>query len=215
MRLRLPSNFIRYPAARRAAIALIVRPSVDGKASNLGSYETLLIKRREAQGDPWSGNLACPGGKLEPGEDIVDAAVRETWEEVGLNLHWPRPAPPTLHPDAMPHIGGANPAVSTIVGPRDSRQSWGGGVDRRSHWDLNSTRSTSIPGSIQASHAGDPSSGSIFQFAGRLDDRYIYARGKKDGAYVLSTAVFMSKRPETPELRLSDREVDAAFWCPL
>ncbi len=47
----------------------------------------LLIKRAERTGDPWSGQIAFPGGKMQP-EDATakDAAMRETMEEMGMDL---------------------------------------------------------------------------------------------------------------------------------
>jgi 8-oxo-dGTP pyrophosphatase MutT (NUDIX family) len=48
---------------------------------------TLLIKRAEREGDPWSGQIAFPGGKMNEGdESVLHAAIRETKEEVGLDL---------------------------------------------------------------------------------------------------------------------------------
>ena len=49
--------------------------------------EILMIKRAEHQGDPWSGHMAFPGGRMEP-EDRhgLDVAMRETREEIGLSL---------------------------------------------------------------------------------------------------------------------------------
>jgi len=67
--------------ARYAAIALVLRPAADG------ALELLLIKRAEAERDPWSGHIACPGGRMEPGDhDLEQTAVRETWEETGIDL---------------------------------------------------------------------------------------------------------------------------------
>jgi 8-oxo-dGTP pyrophosphatase MutT (NUDIX family) len=68
-------------AMRRAAIALVLR--VDDETAP----ELLLIKRAEAEGDPWSGHVACPGGRMDPGDhDLQQTAVRETWEETGIDL---------------------------------------------------------------------------------------------------------------------------------
>lgn len=37
--------------------------------------------------DPWSGDIAFPGGKIEPSDNSLhDVASRETYEEVGLQL---------------------------------------------------------------------------------------------------------------------------------
>lgn len=66
---------------RKAAILLALRARADGEP------ELLMIKRAEAEGDPWSGHIACPGGRMEPGDrDLVVTAVRETWEETGVDV---------------------------------------------------------------------------------------------------------------------------------
>jgi 8-oxo-dGTP pyrophosphatase MutT (NUDIX family) len=66
---------------RYAAIALIFRPGVDSRP------ELLMIKRADHEGDPWSGHVACPGGRAEPRDrDLEETAIRETWEETGVDL---------------------------------------------------------------------------------------------------------------------------------
>lgn len=68
-------------ARRLAAIALVLRPGA------LGHPELLMIKRAEAESDPWSGHVACPGGRMEPGDqDLEQTAIRESWEETGVDL---------------------------------------------------------------------------------------------------------------------------------
>jgi 8-oxo-dGTP pyrophosphatase MutT (NUDIX family) len=48
-----------------------------------GNVRVILTKRAETlSGHP--GQMSFPGGRLEPGEDFVTAAVRETEEEVGV-----------------------------------------------------------------------------------------------------------------------------------
>ena len=47
------------------------------------NHKILLIRRNN---DPYSGYYALPGGKVESGEDILNAACRETVEETGLNV---------------------------------------------------------------------------------------------------------------------------------
>lgn len=63
----------------RAAVAMILREVPD-------DLEILFIERATDVRDPWSGHLAFPGGKVEPGEQARQAAERETQEEIGLDL---------------------------------------------------------------------------------------------------------------------------------
>ena len=66
---------------RRAAVALIIR------AGENGSPELLFIKRSEYPADPWSGQVAFPGGREESGDPtLTDTAIRETREETGMDL---------------------------------------------------------------------------------------------------------------------------------
>lgn len=52
-----------------------------------GDAEVLFIKRAGRPGDRWSGHTALPGGKRDPEDaDDVAAAIRETREEIGLDL---------------------------------------------------------------------------------------------------------------------------------
>jgi 8-oxo-dGTP pyrophosphatase MutT (NUDIX family) len=65
---------------RRAAVALVLR-------GNLSEAEMLIIKRSVSERDHWSGHLALPGGRVEAGDaSLLATAVRETFEEVGVNL---------------------------------------------------------------------------------------------------------------------------------
>jgi 8-oxo-dGTP pyrophosphatase MutT (NUDIX family) len=66
---------------RKAAVALIFRSGADG------TPELLFIKRADYPGDPWSGQVAFPGGREEPGDtSLADTAARETREEIGIDL---------------------------------------------------------------------------------------------------------------------------------
>ena len=66
---------------RFAAVALVLRLGAEG------ALELLFVKRAEYEGDPWSGHVAFPGGRREPGDaSLWDTAARETWEETGLDL---------------------------------------------------------------------------------------------------------------------------------
>jgi 8-oxo-dGTP pyrophosphatase MutT (NUDIX family) len=64
----------------RAAVAALLRPGE-------GGAEFLFIHRAEDPRDPWSGHMAFPGGRVDPRDaDPLAAAVRETREEIGLDL---------------------------------------------------------------------------------------------------------------------------------
>jgi 8-oxo-dGTP diphosphatase len=63
-----------------AAVALLLR-NVEG------DLKLLVVKRVENPKDPWSGQMALPGGRRETKDrNLKETAVRETFEETGINL---------------------------------------------------------------------------------------------------------------------------------
>jgi 8-oxo-dGTP pyrophosphatase MutT (NUDIX family) len=76
----------------RAAVAIILRAA--STPANLPEVrlptpgiELLLILRAERSGDPWSGQVALPGGRRDPADaTLQDTALRETLEETGIDL---------------------------------------------------------------------------------------------------------------------------------
>ncbi len=64
----------------RAAVAMILADGED-------ELEVCFIRRAARAGDPWSGQVAFPGGRAGPDDaDAQAVAERETWEEIGLTL---------------------------------------------------------------------------------------------------------------------------------
>lgn len=76
-----PTVADRDPPFIEAAVTVILR------AMPSGGVELLFIKRAPHAGDPWSGQIALPGGRRDPADVTLEAtAVRETLEEVALDL---------------------------------------------------------------------------------------------------------------------------------
>jgi len=69
------------PGLIEAAVTLVLAPDENGE------LELLFIKRAEEEGDPWSGQMALPGGRREDGDDdLLATAIRETHEETSIAL---------------------------------------------------------------------------------------------------------------------------------
>jgi len=87
----------------QAAVALILHPH------GPSGTEVLLIERAKRQGDPWSGDMAFPGGRRESLDaDLAMTASRETHEEVGVRL-----PPPLGHLDDIHRH--QNPRIPTFL----------------------------------------------------------------------------------------------------
>ena len=75
-----PSLLPQIEGQTRAAVAAVLRPGGAGA-------EFLFIHRADDPRDPWSGHMAFPGGRVDHrAADPLSAALRETREEVGLDL---------------------------------------------------------------------------------------------------------------------------------
>jgi 8-oxo-dGTP pyrophosphatase MutT (NUDIX family) len=66
-----------------------------------GELKALYIRRAVNPMDPWSGQIAFPGGRTKMQDvDIIETAIREAWEEVGIEVkergcHWNSRSIPT------------------------------------------------------------------------------------------------------------------------
>ena len=68
---------------RRAAVTLLLAPD----PTDTERVEGLFVLRAQVDGDPWSGHVALPGGREDPGDaDLLDAARRELVEETAIEL---------------------------------------------------------------------------------------------------------------------------------
>jgi 8-oxo-dGTP pyrophosphatase MutT (NUDIX family) len=80
---RITGHLVAHEPAPRglrfAAVAIVI--------SDRDAPKVLLIRRAERAGDPWSGQVAFPGGKKQDDDaSAKDTAIRETNEEVGIDL---------------------------------------------------------------------------------------------------------------------------------
>jgi 8-oxo-dGTP pyrophosphatase MutT (NUDIX family) len=83
-----------FEAARPSAVLLLLADGPDGAE--------VLLTRRAMHLRNHRGEVSFPGGRLDPGEDYVDAALREAEEEVGL-------------PRATAEVVGIMQPLSTLV----------------------------------------------------------------------------------------------------
>jgi len=116
--------------ARYAAIALVLRLGANGEP------ELLMIKRAEFEQDPWSGHIACPGGRMDPTDrDLEHTAIRETWEETGIDIaaHGQTlgtlddisPRTPALPPLVIrPYVAVVESDVTIIASPEVAEAFW-------------------------------------------------------------------------------------------
>ncbi|WP_277422327.1 NUDIX hydrolase [Minwuia thermotolerans] len=73
---RTPPN--REPA-KRAAVACLITHDDDG-------IPCFVITRRSSKLSSHKGQWALPGGRIDPGESVIEAALREVREEIGLHI---------------------------------------------------------------------------------------------------------------------------------
>lgn len=86
LRAAVARNLALHPAAilprralKRAAVCVILTDDGNGDAA-------LVLTRRAAHLSAHSGQFALPGGRVDAGESLIDAALREVSEEIGLAL---------------------------------------------------------------------------------------------------------------------------------
>ena len=92
---------------RRAAVLVLLAAAqgagddAPGPEESAPAADLFLVQRSTALRDH-PGQISLPGGRIEPGEDVVTAALRETHEEIGL------------HPDRAEVIGELPPALVPV-----------------------------------------------------------------------------------------------------
>ena len=111
-----------------AAVAVILHDGDEG-------LEALFIQRAVRAGDTWSGQIAFPGGRRDPGDaDLRATAIRETMEEVGVDLSAAEPLgvlddlyprTPVLPPVVVrPFVFALTARPTIVVGPEVQDAFW-------------------------------------------------------------------------------------------
>jgi 8-oxo-dGTP pyrophosphatase MutT (NUDIX family) len=113
----------------RAAVALAFREDRE-------EPELLFIRRATREGDPWSGQIALPGGRWSPSDaDLEATALRETLEETGLDVRASgavigvldelRPITPTLPPIIVaPYVAIVRPPGDLVLSDEVAAAFW-------------------------------------------------------------------------------------------
>jgi 8-oxo-dGTP pyrophosphatase MutT (NUDIX family) len=110
-----------------AAVMILLRDGSRG-------LEVLLAERKKREGDPWSGQIGLPGGRHHPEDGtLLNTALRETQEEVGLDLegraevlgHMP-PRAPGNKPELLvvPFVALLMEPMEPVAGPEMTSVFW-------------------------------------------------------------------------------------------
>jgi 8-oxo-dGTP pyrophosphatase MutT (NUDIX family) len=130
VRAREPGYAERDEPFWEAAVALVLREPPGG------ALELLLIQRAVLEGDPWSGQVALPGGRREANEaDLLETVVRETREEIAVDLRTQgevfgpldevRPRTPVLPPVIVrPYVARVDPGVAPATSDEVASAFW-------------------------------------------------------------------------------------------
>jgi 8-oxo-dGTP pyrophosphatase MutT (NUDIX family) len=134
-----------------AAVAVILHDGDEG-------LEALFIHRAVRAGDTWSGQIAFPGGRRDPGDaDLLATAIRETMEEVGVDLSSAErlgvlddlyPRTPVLPPVVVrPFVFALTARPTIVVGPEVQDAFW---VSFRA------LQAPGVAGTVTVDHPGIP-----------------------------------------------------------
>jgi len=101
------------PTARHAAVLIFLFPEANGKWA-------LPLELRPKKFAVHAGEVALPGGRCQPGEDSLSAAIREFREELGYEV----PRESIVAELAPTYVFASNHFVRTFVATGSSKPTW-------------------------------------------------------------------------------------------
>jgi 8-oxo-dGTP pyrophosphatase MutT (NUDIX family) len=115
-----PAAFLERASSGLKAAAVLI-PIIEREAGL-----TVLLTQRSAELRVHAGQVSFPGGRMDEGDsDILQTALRETHEEVGIHPDWVEiagyldPLPTVTGFAVTPVVGIVGPRVSIVVDPRE------------------------------------------------------------------------------------------------
>ncbi len=147
-----------FPGSRLSAVLVLLAPGEAGPE--------VLLTRRSMNLRNHRGEISFPGGRVDPGESPLDAAVREANEEVGLDLALPSIVGELAHINTIVSRSYIVPIVATVDRPLDLAAQTGE-VDRVLWTPITDL---TAPGAYRTEHWGTPPTDRALHFFELVDE---------------------------------------------
>ncbi len=150
-----------FPDSRLSAVLVLLAPGVDGPE--------VLLTRRSMSLTNHRGEISFPGGRVDPDESPREAALREAYEEVGLDPVLPRVIGELTHLNTIVSRSYIVPIVATLESPV-GLVAQTGEVDRVLWTPI---AELTVPGTYRTEHWGTPPLDRALHFF-ELDDETVW-----------------------------------------
>lgn len=150
-----------FPDSRLSAVLVVLAPGVDGPE--------VLLTRRSMSLTNHRGEISFPGGRVDLDESPREAALREAYEEVGLDPILPRVVGELTHLNTIVSRSYIVPIVATLEEPLELTAQTGE-VDRVLWTPI---AALTVPGTYRTEHWGTPPLDRSLHFF-ELDDETVW-----------------------------------------
>jgi 8-oxo-dGTP pyrophosphatase MutT (NUDIX family) len=150
-----------FPESRLSAVLVVLAPSVGGPE--------VLLTRRSMNLTSHRGEISFPGGRVDPDESPREAALREAYEEVGLDPVLPQVVGELTHLNTIVSRSYIVPIVATLESPLELTAQTGE-VDRVLWTPISAL---TVPGTYRTEHWGTPPLDRSLHFF-ELDDETVW-----------------------------------------